>query len=104
MNIPRVVGVIVVAVSAVMLFTAALDDQKSQPRHTTGTVVEDGIVVTDDGNEWEFESSEVRRGMRVSVDFDTCGTEELTDDKIVSIKPIMIGRWRKEPVMDYRYV
>ncbi|MGN1339170.1 MAG: hypothetical protein ACI4WS_02650 [Oscillospiraceae bacterium] len=93
---------LVVAGIAALFFTAG-HAESQQTRHTTGTVVENGIVITDDGNEWVFECN-VQRGTRVSVDFDTCGTKEITDDKIVAVKPILMGKWHKEPVMDYRYV
>lgn len=91
-----------VAGIAALLFTAGHAETQNT-RHATGTVVEKGIIVTDDGNEWAFECN-VQRGTRVSVDFDTCGTDEVTDDKIVAMKPILMGKWHKEPAMDYRYV
>lgn len=78
-----------------------------ETRHTTGTVVEIGADVTirtDDGCEWSYGHCGVGRGTRVSVDFDTRGTDELEDDVIIGVKPIAIGSGlEKTVVIDYRY-
>lgn len=79
----------------------------AETRHATGTVVEVGADVTirtDDGHEWLYGHCGVEQGARVSVEFDTRGTDELADDVIIGVESITIGNGlRKTVVYDRRY-
>ncbi len=97
-----------VAAASILLFTAGYKIDEDTARHTTGTVVEIGAdltIRTDDGHEWLYGHCGVSRGDRVTVWFDTRGTDEVSDDVIVSVSPIKIGSDRvKTTVRDYLYV
>ncbi len=97
-----------VAAASILLFTAGHTVDEDTTRHEAGTVVETGADITirtDDGHEWLYGHCGVLRGDRVTVWFDTRGTEIVTDDVIVSVSPIKIGSDRaKTTAKDYAYV
>lgn len=82
-------ALITAAALALLMGSAASGAVSS--RTTRGTVVARGTIVTDDGHEWNVDTSGIPRDVRVIVTFNTRGTEDVTDDVIVDIQPIKVG-------------
>lgn len=71
---------------------AALTITTTSPRMTTGTVTnihgDVATIATVDGNAWEWGiESPMYLGQSVRVTFDTLGTDDVTDDIILSVIP-----------------
>lgn len=61
--------------------------QTAPIRYTTGVVTGAKLVTTKDGNIWETKRKlHLRKGTKVTIKFDTCGTRRKTDDRILSVK------------------
>ena len=54
-------------------------------RTTTGTY-SNGTITTKDGNVWKVSNYNGNKSIKVSVKFDTKGTDSVLDDEIVEIK------------------
>ena len=71
-------------------FILALLATPNNTRGMTGTYYWHNVIVTDDGEEWLLsgdDKDEFSDGQRVAVFFDTKGTDDITDDEIVEVKP-----------------
>lgn len=54
-------------------------------RVSTGYVVNELLIETDDGELWSYDT-ELERGAYIEVIFDTKGTKDVLDDEIITIK------------------
>lgn len=70
------------------LFPACLQlVYNSEFRVITGSVINDVLIETDDGNLWFYES-DIPKGTWLQVGFDTKGTKDVIDDEIIFIKEL----------------
>lgn len=66
--------------------TTAVTETKHDTYHAYGIYYDGGVIVTDDGNEWEIEPENVKDGTPIVVAFDDAGTpNNIYDDEILEI-------------------
>ena len=66
--------------------TAVTETKHDTSYHAYGIYYDGGVIVTDDGNEWEIEPENVKDGTPIVVAFDDAGTpNNIYDDEILEI-------------------
>lgn len=79
-----IIGVVMVITMLIVLIVA----DKANTRTTTGTY-SNGTITTKDGNIWKvsnYNGISTNKSVKVTVKFDTKGTDSVLDDEIIEIK------------------
>lgn len=79
-----IIGVVMVITMLIVLIVA----DKANTRTTTGTY-NNGTIETKDGNVWKvsnYNGINTKGNVKVTIKFDTKGTDSVLDDEIIEIK------------------
>lgn len=88
MNIGHIMAIGAIILGLATILVNPYFNNKANTRTTTGTY-NNGIITTKDGNVWKVSNHNgiaTNKSVKVSVKFDTKGTDSVLDDEIVEIK------------------
>ena len=85
-----IVGLIMTLITLIVLayYAPEPDNKTSTTTRTTTGTYNNGTITTKDGNVWKVSNYNGNKSIKVSVKFDTKGTDSVLDDEIVEIKEV----------------
>lgn len=84
MKVKMIKGILSIALFTGVFCLSAKSDWDCENLRIAYGVASGDTIITEDGNVWEYDGSNMNGNVRVT--FNTCGTENVTDDIIINVE------------------